>query len=114
MMVAARLPYLASETELRTYTGLPELDPRAWDAIKAWCEFHDIDPNRVPMHNHFVRDVEGRRVEYDELVFGEDGRLAADLERGECVVRRVCSQGEGPPLPFPPELFVHRMTGWRP
>lgn len=92
--------YFVTDTELRTYPLLPERDPVAWQAIQRWCEAHDIDPRRVPMSNHIVRDEAGYRVEYDEFVFDQAGGIA--LDHADCaIVRRVVSQGEGPPLPFP-------------
>lgn len=78
--------------------------PAAHRALKEWAEFHDIDPMRVPLHSCVVRNVEACRVEYDEIVLDADGNPVF-LEGADWDTRRVHSQGEAPPLPWPPEVW---------
>lgn len=95
--------YSVSELLLITFEGLPETAPREWEAICEWCQFHDMDPKRMPIRNQIVRGVRRRLVEYDEIVYDANDRMV--VERDEIVTRRAVSQGEGPPLPFPALLF---------
>lgn len=73
-----------------------------WEDLKAWCEFHDIDPHRIPMLGTITRDVPGRRVRYLGIVTDTDGRKALGPD-GNVQLRPMVAQGETAPLPFPCE-----------
>jgi hypothetical protein len=102
-----RLPLvIVTEHELRVHSQrFPELETKAWQALLEWCQFHGIDPIRVPMCSSIVRNVEHCRVEYDEIQLGEDGKPVPVPGCDRYVVRRVVAQGEAPPLPWPAELL---------
>ena len=97
-----------TNTEVEVYGDrFPERSPEAHRALMSWCEFHDIDPYRVPMLSVIVRNIEACRVEYDEIVLGFDGTKATVQDGDDLVLvtRRVHTQGATPPLPWPPEVW---------
>ena len=47
---------------------------------------------------------QARRVEYDEIQVDKEGRPLVEPMTGAVRRRRVASQGEAPPLPWPAEL----------
>lgn len=81
--------------------------PSAWEALNRWCELHDIDPHRVLLCSRIVRNVEACRVEYDQVVLGCDLAKATVRDGDNLVVMTwsVHSQGETPPMPWPPEVW---------
>jgi hypothetical protein len=100
-----RPAFTVTDTELTIHTSdFPQLAHDAWRALCEWALFHDIDPKRVPMCSTIVRNVEGCRVEYDQIEVDERGRKVVGAD-DEVMRRRVCSQGEAPPLPWPTVLL---------
>lgn len=85
----------------------PEVHHAAWKSLVEWCEFHGIDPYRIPMLQTLTRNVERRRVEFTEYVLDEKGvRLALAAGTPEPELRRRTSQGETPPMPWPAEVLA--------
>ena len=80
--------------------------PAAHRAVVAWCEFHGIDPYRVPMCSTLIRNLEARCVEHD-LYDADEAGVRKALQGGdpEPAVSRVRAQGETAPLPWPPEVL---------
>lgn len=98
--------FTVTDTELTIHAqDFPLLAHDAWRALCEWAEFHDIDPKRVPMCSTIVRNVEACRVEYDQFEVDERGRPVSAWPDDEVLRRRVCSQGEAPPLPWPAALL---------
>lgn len=96
-----------TETVLTVHSNqFPQVYPAAHRVMLAWCEFHGIDPYRVPMCSTIVRNIGGRCVEYDVYQVDEAGVRKA-LREGdtEPMVERVRAQGETPPLPWPAEVL---------
>lgn len=96
-----------TQTALTVHTtGFPEVHPAAWRSMLGWCEFHGIDPYRVPMCQTIVRNVEARCVEYD-LYQLDEARVRRAMLAGadEPLVKRVRAQGETEPLPWPAEVL---------
>ena len=82
---------------------IPEVPSDAHAALRDWLRFHDIDPRRVPRGSRIDRVPRACLVAYSEYVFGDDGRV--HVEPGVDVEIRDCkSQGEAPPLPYPPAV----------
>lgn len=88
------------------HTHFREVNHAAWAALIKWIQFHDIDSHVIPLLSEIVRNVEACRVEYEQFVFGADGTPTFDNH--DAVTRPAHSQGEAPPLPWPPELQAFR------
>lgn len=97
--------FTVTGTEVTIHSqDFPEHHVEAWTALLEWCEFHDIDPKRVPMLSTITRNVDGCRVEYDQLLVNERGAKILGPD-GKIQWRRVHAQGETQPLPWPAELL---------
>ena len=80
-----------------------------FQAICEWVEFHGIDPRLVPLCSILTRNVAECCVEYDEIEvekWTDSGYPVPKIgDHKVPVIKRVRSQGEAPPLPFPEILF---------
>lgn len=87
-------------TEARIYSPTPE-----WHALLEWCEFHGIDPKKIPAGTRISRDECGRCIRYVRIVEDEQGRKQfhppGHPRFGEMVTEPGVEQGEAPPLPYP-------------
>lgn len=100
---------LLDDETLYVLTGMFELATEEWKALLDWCRLHGLDPERMPAQQVIERDLEQRRVVYDEYVPPAD-----DVQRrfkigvdGEPEIRRTFRQGETPPMPFPDVILRH-------
>ena len=98
--------YRCTETQLDLHHGFANRSPAAWRAVRGWCEFHGIDPQRVPVPSAINRDIEHCRIWYARIVVDEHGKPVLNPSSGHGFKTEITSvQGEVPPLPFPPELW---------
>lgn len=102
---------LVDETTLWALTGMFERAVPEWQALLIWCRFHGLDPERMPAQQLIERDLEHRRVVYDEYVASADEIQHRHkhwrLYDGEPEIRRTSRQGETPPMPFPEVILRH-------
>lgn len=76
----------------------------AWVASMEWARFHGLDPDEIPAGEEVVRDARNCLIRYKVFVKYGPKRFQIKIVDNEPVMAEMVEQGEGPPLPFPPEV----------
>ena len=100
---AARNSFTVTETHFQVLNQSSFLNTVEWHAMMDWLEFHELDPMMILVEQEIVRLPEENAIETEYIVKDDAGRIS---HIGNVVIteeKRFVN--EGPPLPFPAELF---------
>lgn len=92
-------PITCTRNELFVRQSLPTLPPELEDAVRRWCQAHDLDIDRLPVGRPIVRDPGKGTLTYWV-------RNKSDLEPMQIVDQGPFTAAKGTwPAPFPPVLL---------
>ncbi len=83
--------------------GWVDRETQQWRELLDWCEFHQIDPKRIPVGTRIERYAGSCKIVYTRICTDTEGRREFDND-GRWIAQLVIEQGEAPPLPFPESI----------